>query len=352
MAATPKIPTRFLVISDTHGNCDLSYTGVAVDVAIHCGDLTEESKLAEFRSALELLKSIDAPLKLVIPGNHDWTMDTPTFKKKIAEIPGPVDEEVVKREYGDFGEAERLFTSEEARKAGIMLLEQGTHRFRLQNGAMLTVYASPFTPSTNEWGFQYPPDEGHEFAIDAAADIAITHGPPRGVFDYTDSKKRYGCPDLFAAVARARPRMHCFGHMHSQWGAKKVTWRSEIPEPVSHFTAIDNDESHVIESLSGLRAGKFDSPEVVEEKARKAKMLQDKGYCEVKEALEKGQQTLFVNAAVEGTEEHPYQLPWVVDIPLAPATETRQDTPSQAIPSKKRKLEETDSEIQEVKRRA
>lgn len=250
-------------------------------------------------------------------------MDIPAFKKKIAEIPGPMDEEVVKRKYGDFGEARRIFMSEEAREAGVVLLDEGMHRFALRNGGILRLYASPFTPSVNEWGFQYAPDEGHEFAIEEDVDVVMTHGPPRGVFDYTDSKKRYGCPDLFAAVARARPMMHCFGHMHSQWGAKKVTWRSEVPEPVSHFTAIDNDESCVVESLSGLRAGKFDSMEVVEEKARKARALEEVGYCDVKEPLEEGRQTLFVNAAVEGTEENPHQLPWVVEIPLSTTTETR-----------------------------
>jgi Icc-related predicted phosphoesterase len=50
----------------------------------------------------------------------------------------------------------------------------------------------------------------------------------------TADKQRAGCGDLFAAVARARPRVHCFGHFHEGWGAKKVAWRgaeaSEKPE--------------------------------------------------------------------------------------------------------------------------
>lgn len=52
------------------------------DVAIHCGDLTEESKLEEYRASIQLLKDIHAPLKLVIAGNHDFTMDIPAFRKK------------------------------------------------------------------------------------------------------------------------------------------------------------------------------------------------------------------------------------------------------------------------------
>ncbi|CAK4030032.1 ser Thr phosphatase family [Lecanosticta acicola] len=311
------IPTQCIVISDTHGD-ELDYQHLEVDVAIHCGDLTEESKIDEFRSSIQLLKSIKAPLKLVIAGNHDWTMDVPTFKKKLADIPSPVDEEVVRKSYGGFGEARQLFGSDDAKAAGIVFLEEGTHHFKLKNKAVLTVYASPFTPSLSEWGFQYPPEDGHDYRIGQDVDIAITHGPPRGIFDYADSKKRYGCPNLFTAVARARPKMHCFGHMHAQWGAKMITWKSELHEPVSHFTAIDNDRSVVVETLAGVHAKKYDSADVVEEKTKKAAKLEREGCCKIEETPEPGKQTLFVNAAIEGTEEHPHQVPWIVQIPLLP----------------------------------
>jgi len=82
------IKTRFLVLSDTHGALlpENRKSKEPVDVVIHCGNLTQESKLKEFRTATRLLKSIDAPLKLVIAGNHDFTLDTPTFRSKIEEI--------------------------------------------------------------------------------------------------------------------------------------------------------------------------------------------------------------------------------------------------------------------------
>lgn len=59
--------TRFLILSDTHAN-DWAPPDAPVDVAIHCGDLTEESKLHEFRHALRMLRNIKADLKLVIAG--------------------------------------------------------------------------------------------------------------------------------------------------------------------------------------------------------------------------------------------------------------------------------------------
>jgi predicted MPP superfamily phosphohydrolase len=60
------------------------------DVAIHCGDLADGSKLEEFRTAIQLLKDINAPLKLVISGNHDFTMDIPAYEKKAAEAASPL----------------------------------------------------------------------------------------------------------------------------------------------------------------------------------------------------------------------------------------------------------------------
>ena len=60
------VKTRLLIISDTHG-MDLDLADIPfqrADIAIHCGDLTEGSKLNEFRTTIKILKDIDAPLKL------------------------------------------------------------------------------------------------------------------------------------------------------------------------------------------------------------------------------------------------------------------------------------------------
>lgn len=201
----------------------------ACDVAIHCGDLTDGSKLEEYRTTIDLLSQLKAPLKLVIAGNHDFTMDLPAFKKKVEEVTQDLEPELLAREYGLPGQVHKLF--EEAKEEGIVLLDEGTHQFNLDNGAQLTVYASPYTPSMGQWGFQYHPNKGHEFDIGSNVDIAITHGPPKGVMDYTYGKERAGCSDLFTAIANARPLMHCFGHIHEGWGARLVTWKEGISQP-------------------------------------------------------------------------------------------------------------------------
>ncbi|KAK0701489.1 metallophosphoesterase domain-containing protein [Apiosordaria backusii] len=319
------IKTSFLILSDTHAEKGLPIPSVPVDVAIHCGDLTEESKLHEFHTTLELLRRINAPLKLVIPGNHDFTLDKSAFQKKIDEFhrlypDSSSDASLIKAEYGDFGEARRLFDKSE----DIVFLEEGTHTFHLQNGAKLTVYASPFTPSPDaDWGFQYKRGEHHQFKITGDVDIVITHGPPNGVLDRT-ANQRLGCEHLFAAVARARPRMHCFGHVHSGWGAKLVAWRENVPSEVTptHFSAIDNGGSVPVESLAGILQGKWDTEDVRREKEGRLGGLRRMGYRGMshcvgdEQPVEKGRNTLFVNAAVKAASEEGMQFPWVVEIDL------------------------------------
>lgn len=63
---------RFLVLSDTHDHAFPDPASLpAVDVLIHCGDLTMIGGLSNYRCALESLATCAAETKLVIPGNHD-----------------------------------------------------------------------------------------------------------------------------------------------------------------------------------------------------------------------------------------------------------------------------------------
>ena len=147
------VETRFLIVSDTHGMQFRSEERLLqhADVVIHCGDLTEESKLEEYRTSIRLLKDIHAPLKLVIAGNYDFTVDIPSFKKKVAEARPPLDPNLFREVHGDYGEARQIF--KEAKATGIVFLDEGDHQFILDNQALLTVYASPWTLSLSDWGF-------------------------------------------------------------------------------------------------------------------------------------------------------------------------------------------------------
>jgi predicted phosphohydrolase len=317
----PKVRTRLLIISDTHGENFSSENSPdqRVDVALHCGDLTDGSKLEEFHSALEMLKSIDAPLKLVIAGNHDFTMDIDAFQAKVAEAVPHLNPRLVTREYGTSGQARQLF--DDARNEGIVFLDEGTHHFTLKNGAMLEIYASPHTPSLGAWGFQYHPNQGHSFDIEDGTDIVMTHGPPRGIMDFTHGRERAGCPDLFTAITHARPLIHCFGHIHEGWGARLVTWKHSGNNKPSHFTAINNENSPIIDNLATLRKSTTDSEEMAQEKRMKLERMSQSrcsvtSHCSLDEyPLQAGEQTLFINAAVMGGEDF-VQRPWLVDIEL------------------------------------
>lgn len=237
-----EVKTRFLIVSDTHSKewiaKGILFPDEPVDVAIHCGDLdlTNRSTLAEFTGAIEVLKLINAPLKLVIPGNHDFTLDLDMFGKiyRNSQARPNIWSEAYNAaptDYGYVGEARKLFSRSKWKNViciggedGIYRLNRGHHEFVLKNGAKLKVYADPYTPSADgEGGFQFKRAEGHEYAIDPDVDVVITHGPPKGMLDTNVTGKQVGCADLAAAVARVRPRMHCFGHIHEGWGAQLVT---------------------------------------------------------------------------------------------------------------------------------
>lgn len=180
---------------------------------------------------------------------------------------------------------------EEARKDGInVLTEEGTYHFVLANGARLTVYASPWTPEYGRWGFQYG-EGGHDFAIEQGTDVAITHGPPYKMLDRTRSHDDAGCPSLWAAVARARPRVHCFGHIHEAYGAVKQSWEGGGEQMALERTDADGGGSGITPvSLCPKDEGSI--------------------------PFEAGEETLFVNAAIMTVAYKPHQSPWLVDLEL------------------------------------
>lgn len=97
MSSTSQIRTRLLILSDTHGHglfdpqtkpdeaqkYAFHNPLPSADVAIHCGDLTMMSHIKEYQTTFDVMRSIDAPLKLVIPGNHDCSMDVDFWKKDV-----------------------------------------------------------------------------------------------------------------------------------------------------------------------------------------------------------------------------------------------------------------------------
>ena len=55
----------------------------------------------------------------------------------------------------------------------------------------------------------------HYANIPENTDILITHTPPFGILDFDDNIN-YGSEELLSRISVVRPRLHLFGHIHSQ----------------------------------------------------------------------------------------------------------------------------------------
>ncbi|TQN65983.1 putative rhamnogalacturonate lyase C, partial [Colletotrichum shisoi] len=265
---------------------------------------------------LQLLRNLNAPLKLFIAGNHDLSLDPPAIYGKIDEAERVNEETRFDRPTVN---QEILAVRDLVKRAeaeGIVFLEEGTHEFVLGNGATLKLFASPYTPGTAGWAFEY---STHDFNIEEGTDVVVTHGPPRGILDISEGGKRIGCPQLFRAVARSQPKIHCFGHVHRGWGARLVAWRPTLSPTPSHIADIDNAKSSVLEHL-----GHRNEPdEVAQARRERFKQYRSQGHCRIRHCKDDSDppqavRTLFVNAATKGSDEL-NQAPWIVDVDLPAA---------------------------------
>ncbi|KAH8898905.1 Ser/Thr protein phosphatase family protein [Thozetella sp. PMI_491] len=264
---------RLLILSDTHDN-SFPLPLPAVDVVIHCGDLTMIGGLSNYRRALDCLAACSAEVKLVIAGNHD----------------------------NEPSRAHALFTSDTYTSRGVRFLQEGTHEIALHDGRRFKVYASPYTPAFGGYAFGYTPEEdrfnskGSLGRIPESVDIVVTHGPPQppgSAAQISDASKSYrldlskgehlGCPRLWEAIVRVKPKLHCFGHIHEGHGAQMAKFDGGV------VTFTDTEVVH--------RGG----------------ALFINSIASIASSAEK---TLMVNASIMRYEEEKLNSPWVVDMIL------------------------------------
>ena len=308
MAVSLTIQSKFLILSDTH---DFNFADTAgssrplqlptppVDVLLHCGDLTQVGGLSSFKRALEMLRSIDAELKLVIAGNHDLELDQQYWEAQRDEDGAPEDPE-------DHELAMKTLTGPLADEAGVLFLNEGTHLFTLKNGARFTIYVSPYTPAFGDWAFAYKHHEdrfniSHHVAngatsiathpIPDAVDIVMTHGPPKGILDWC-AEGNVGCNHLLQAIRRVKPKIHCFGHIHESNGVEVIDWRGHALERPK---ARKNEAVH----------RHFEEDPIENPYPRQFLWENDNGN-----------RTLAVNAAIMNTKNRPENAPWLVSLDL------------------------------------
>ena len=305
---TPKtITTRFLIISDTHGtppqtqlNSPYRLPFPKADVLLHCGDISNFGNASEYEPVLSALKAADAELKIIIAGNHDLTLDEDYMKR---EIGWDTDDQTMVEK------AKEMWMGKDARANGIRYLEEGVHEFTLNSGAKFKVYASPYTPELPDWAFHYPCTEDrynpspppaltrqlrkrkplqakNPIPSYPAIDIILTHGPPEGILDRCHNEGSVGCEHLRRALERARPKLHCFGHIHESRGAEIWNWSKATAKGRKIKTGI---------------AGKLHQ--------------NANAYVDAR-TLESGIETLCVNAAIMDGNHEPRNPPWIVDLEL------------------------------------
>ena len=181
-------------ISDTHTK-HKHVTGELPggDILIHCGDISNRGYMNEIKNFLEWFDGIKGyEYKIFIAGNHDFGFqDNPKECAKLLQ---------------DYPTVTYLEDSS--------VIVDG-----------IKIYGSPWQPRFYNWAFNV--DRGWDIAqkwekIPQDTDILITHGPLHGILDSTYTGQRVGCEDLYKKVMEIKPKVHCSGHIHYDYGMKEI----------------------------------------------------------------------------------------------------------------------------------
>ncbi|KAK5122210.1 hypothetical protein LTR85_004120 [Meristemomyces frigidus] len=280
---------RIVCISDTHNAAPgEGYTLPKGDILIHAGDLTNQGSYSELKKALTWLEKADFPVKVVIAGNHDLSLD-PNYGLKHEEgwtvQPKNVDE------------CRKLLSTSRS----VTYLQHSSAVIALPGKDItLRVFGSPYSPdrSRQNWAFQYPDADGRDLweAVPVDTDVLVTHTPPLGHCDASEHWREGGCQALTEALRRVRPLLHICGHYHEGRSAKVLCWGSA--QSTADDVRIWNDpgagnKKQSLFDLTGARGGT---------------------------ALDAGRETAIVNASIMaksfGRGGKAFNKPIVIDLDL------------------------------------
>jgi len=159
------------------------------DILIHAGDFTMFSKSAAvIRDFNEWLGELPHRHKIVVPGNHEFFLEADSTKRNLISNADLLIDEAVE----------------------IMGL-------KIWGSPITSLYGGAFGRSS-------PKDRALLYAtIPDDVNILVTHGPPYGVLDRSPGGLHHaGCPELREAVARLKPKLHLFGHIHGAHGIENM----------------------------------------------------------------------------------------------------------------------------------
>jgi hypothetical protein len=188
-----------------HYNIPWAFAPDEADMIIHSGDLSNIGSYHDVEDFLEWFSQLPIKYKIFIAGNHDRTFD-PYRGGNNGETPIWLKDMLT-----DFQ-------------------EQSENNHYLENSGCeiegIKIWGSPATPwfHGTSWAFNF-----HEHRIldvwekiPKDIDILVTHGPVRGIHDFTlIDTKNVGCPTLAEKVKEVNPLLHLCSHIHEGYGYKK-----------------------------------------------------------------------------------------------------------------------------------
>ena len=175
--------TRILAFSDLHHSPERAEAIVAAsaeaDLVIGAGDFCNHRE--DLAAAMGLLAGLGAPM-VAVPGNAE----------SAEELRG-------------------------AARAGTTVLHgEGVETSGLRIFGL--GYAVPVTPF-GAWSCDLAETEAEAMlAACEAADLLVSHSPPKGVGDRTSGDESIGSTAVRAAAERLAPRLLLCGHVHDSWG--------------------------------------------------------------------------------------------------------------------------------------
>lgn len=185
---------KILHISDTHGFHNLLNIPEGIDMIIHSGDCSNYREPyknePEVRDFIAWYSKLDIPFKIYVCGNHDTSVEAGYLNRSHFE------------------------------QEGIIYLENESTEIK-----GIKIWGSPITPSFGVgWAFNKKRDKLHDLwqSIPEDTDIVITHGPAKGCLDLSYNRfgalEFCGCEALRKRMIKLKPKLVCFGHIHSMDG--------------------------------------------------------------------------------------------------------------------------------------
>lgn len=184
---------KILAFSDLHlaraRAADLVEASAAAELVIGAGDFCNGRKGLD--QAMEMLAGIAAPI-VAVPGNAESAEEL-----RAAALPNMT-----------------VFHGEVCTIGGLAIAGLG-------GGVPVTPFGS--------WSFDLTEAEA-ETLLDQvkAADILVSHSPPKGLGDVTSGGLSVGSVAIRAAIERLQPRLALCGHIHDSWGARGTIGKTQV----------------------------------------------------------------------------------------------------------------------------